>query len=214
MSATSTVALVPLRSPGLGKTRLAPALDPDLRAGLAGAMLADVARALADSPVDRILVVAGGGAAAAAGAALGLDVVTDPPHVATLDDALDAAVAAVGPARETLVVAADLPRLTSADVMAVLDLGAPVVVAPTHDGGTGGLLRCPPDVLRTAYGPRSAARHLAAARAGGIRALSVDAPGFAADVDTVADVAALRQGPVGPATARWLASVDVGRLVG
>jgi 2-phospho-L-lactate/phosphoenolpyruvate guanylyltransferase len=54
------VALVPLRAPGVGKSRLAPRLTVEQRATLAGAMLADVCHALERTPLDRIVVAAAG----------------------------------------------------------------------------------------------------------------------------------------------------------
>jgi 2-phospho-L-lactate/phosphoenolpyruvate guanylyltransferase len=202
---TSTV-LVPLRSPGRGKTRLAPSLSPAARASLAGAMLADVAGALAAAAVDEVVVVAGGPAAAAAAAALGLDALIDPPDVTGLDGALRAAVGRLGSRPELLVVAADLPRLTAADIDAVRATDADVVVAPTVDGGTGVLLRRPDDAITTRYGSGSAANHLALARRAGVTRATVRRAGAAYDVDTVADLTALRDAPVGPATRRLLAA--------
>lgn len=201
------VALVPVRSPGEGKTRLAAALSREERAALSGAMLADVAAALAASRVARVVVVAGGAPAAAAASALGLDVVLDPPTARTLDAALAAATSRLGPVPQLVVVAADLPRLTGADVDALLASRAAVAVSPTDDGGTGGLLRRPGGVIPTRYGPGSAARHLRAGRSAGVPCERVDRPGFAADVDTWADVAALTDGSVGPATAAFLRSI-------
>ncbi|MBW3619616.1 MAG: 2-phospho-L-lactate guanylyltransferase [Actinobacteria bacterium] len=203
-----TLVLVPVRSPGEGKTRLATALSQEERAALSGAMLADVTAALAASRVGHVLVVAGGAPAAAAASALGLDVVLDPPTVRTLDAAVAAAASRLGPVPELLVVAADLPRLTGADVDALLDCHAQVAVAPTDDGGTGGLLRRPGAVVATAYGPDSAAHHLAAARAAGVPHERIVRPGFAADVDTWADVTALTRGAVGAATTAFLRSIS------
>lgn len=207
MATTRTVALVPLRS--AGKTRLAPRLDREQRAGLAGAMLADVSRALTASSVDRVVVAASGAAAVAAASALDLEVVRDPVEAHGLDAAIRAAVPRLGRVERLLIVAADLPRLTPEDIAAVLRTDADVIVAPTHDGGTGGLLRKPPDVIATAYGHGSAARHLALAERSGLRAQVVHTPGFATDVDTVEDVATVRGGPLGPATAHWLATANV-----
>jgi 2-phospho-L-lactate/phosphoenolpyruvate guanylyltransferase len=209
---TPTV-LVPLRSPGRGKTRLAPRLSPAARASLAGAMLADVAAALAAAAIDEVVVVAGGPAAAAAAAALGLDALVDPPDTASLDGALRAAVGRLGPRPELLVVAADLPRLTAADLTAIRAADAAVVVAPTVDGGTGVLVRRPADVVPTRYGPGSAAHHLTLARRAGVPAATVVRVGAAYDVDTVADLTALRDAPVGPATRRLLASWGAGTTV-
>jgi len=204
-----TVALVPLRS--LGKTRLAPHLDADQRSRLAGAMLSDVARALAEAPVDRVVVAAGGDTAAAVAADLDLEVVLDPPGGAGLDAAVAAAVPRLGAIGRLLVVAADLPGLTARDVAAVLDSDAEVVVAPTGDGGTGGLARTPPEAIASAYGPGSARRHVEIAERSGLGVEVVRRPGFAADVDTIDDLVALPGGRTGPATAAWLTAAGLAR---
>jgi 2-phospho-L-lactate/phosphoenolpyruvate guanylyltransferase len=201
------VALVPLRAPGVGKSRLAPRLTVEQRATLAGAMLADVCHALERTPLDRIVVAAAGASAAAAAAALGLDVVHDPPGCAGLDAALAAASSRIGHVGTSLVVTADLPRLSPEDVLAVLTADAEVVVAPTLDGGTGVLLRRPPDAIATAYGPGSAARHLARGRAAGRRTATVHRRGLASDLDTWEDLRRLDQRAVGPATRAALAAL-------
>lgn len=201
----STVALVPLRAPGAGKTRLSGVLSAPERAALAGAMLADVCHALQQAPIDDLAVVAGGETAAAAASALGVEVLLDPPGVRDLDAAVRAAQHRLGAVDALLVVTADLPRLTADDVRAVLDQDAEVVVAPTDDGGTGGLLRRPGDAITTAYGPNSARRHQAEAKRRGRRLATVRTVGFATDVDTLADLTALATGPVGPTTAALLA---------
>jgi 2-phospho-L-lactate/phosphoenolpyruvate guanylyltransferase len=204
---TSTTALVPLRSPGRGKTRLASVLTPGERAALAGAMLADVAAAFHGTAVDEVIVVAGGPTAAAAASALGLDVVIDPPDVVSLDGALRAAAARLGWRAGLLVVAADLPAVTSDDLEAVLTGETEVVIAPTRDGGTGALLRRPGDAITTAYGRGSAARHRQLARTAGRSVTIVRRSGLAHDVDTRADLAELRRLDVGPATTRLLATL-------
>ncbi|MEX1164660.1 MAG: 2-phospho-L-lactate guanylyltransferase [Nitriliruptor sp.] len=204
--------MVPLRSPGEGKSRLAGTLSVEARAALAGAMLADVAAALRGAAVDRIVVAAGGPAAVAAAAALGLEAVSDPPGTRGLDAALAAAHARIGPIGASLVVAADLPHLRPADVAALLAADAHVAVAPTTDGGTGGLLRRPADACGTAYGPGSAQRHLDLARAAGRRSQQVTVPGFAHDVDIAADLTGLRchdRPPLGTFTTALLDQLDI-----
>lgn len=200
------VAVVPLRSPGAGKTRLAPGLGPESRAALAGAMLADVVAALRGADI-RVVVAAGGSAAAAAASALAVEVVLDAPHVRGLDGAVDHALQQVGPVAGLLVVQADLPLLTTEDVRCVLTTDAAVVVAPTADGGTSALLRRPPTVIPTAYGPGSALAHQRLARAAGARLAIVERPGLAHDVDVVDDLRRLDLDRVGPATAAVLAAV-------
>jgi 2-phospho-L-lactate/phosphoenolpyruvate guanylyltransferase len=200
------VAIVPLRSPGAGKTRLAPGLGPESRAALAGAMLADVVAALRGADLH-VVVAAGGPTAAAAASALAVEVVLDAPHVRGLDDAVDHARQHVGPVGGLLVVQADLPLLTTDDVRCVLDPDAAVVVAPSADGGTSALLRRPPTVIPTAYGPGSAHAHQRMARAAEATLATIERPGLAHDVDVLDDLRRLDLGQVGPATAAVLAAV-------
>lgn len=187
MPLTPPIALVPVRDPGQGKTRLSGVLGRQARAALAGAMLADVVSALQGAGIDRIVVLAGGPAASSAATALGVDVLLDPPGERGLDAALAAAARRIR-ATASLVVPADLPLLTPEDVTTLLATAGEVVVAATHDGGTGALLRRPAWVIDTSYGGRSAARHLLAARSAGYSAERVDLPGFATDVDDADDL--------------------------
>lgn len=193
------IAFVPLRAPGSGKTRLGPRLSPVERAELAAAMLSDVIAALRTSSVDRVVAVTSGAQAAAAASDLDVEVAPQPLGVRGLDAALSHATRGHDRA-DRLVVMADLPALGPDDIDAVLAADADVVVAATADGGTGALLRRRGVELTTAYGPGSARRHLAAARAMGWRAARIDRPGFAVDVDVYGDLTGLRQAVVGPAT--------------
>ena len=208
VTAHDLVAVVPLRSPGVGKTRLSPGLDRDTRAALAGAMLADVVAALRGAGLE-VVVAAGGPAAAAAASALQAAVVMDGPAVRSLDGAVEGARRHLGPVGGLLVVQADLPCLTADDVQAVLAPGAPVVVAPTDDGGTGALLRRPPDVMGTSFGRGSAAAHRRLADAAGVPVEVVHRPGLETDVDVLEDLRGLRHRHVGAATAAVLATLDV-----
>lgn len=200
--AAAITALVPLRTGG--KTRLSPVLGPDERAALAGAMLADVTAALARAGVARTVVLAQGPAATAAAAALGLEVLADGPGTADLDAAIAHGTERLGPVDRLLVVAADLPALSGREVERLATADAPVVIAPTHDGGTGALLRRPATAIPTAYGRASAEQHRRLAEDAGVPAEVVDLPGFARDVDRPRDLAALDPADVGPATARVL----------
>lgn len=194
------VAIVPLQTPGAGKRRLAGALDVDQRAALATAMLTDVVHALRSAGLVDVVVAAAGPRAAAAADALGVPALLDPPDHPGLNAALTAASTKLGVDRDQLIVAADLPCLTAADVTAVLGSGAEVVVAPTSARGTGLLLRRPAAAIETAYGPASADRHVALARAAGVRAGIVERLGCHHDVDTLSDLAALLELEPGPAT--------------
>lgn len=199
------VALVPLRSPGDGKTRLAPALDRSTRARLAAAMLADVVAAVQAAGLH-VVVAAGGPAAVDAATSIGVDVVEDPPGVRSLDDVIAHAQRRLPQTNGLLVVQGDLPLLTSDDVRAVCEPDAPVVLAPTDDAGTAALLRRPADVMGTAFGPGSADAHTRLARAAGITPRIVHRAGLALDVDVLADLRSLGT-TAGPSTAAVVADL-------
>ena len=177
------IAIVALRDPGEGKTRLSPALSREERAQLSRAMARDVVDALAAAGVPEVLVVAKGARAARFAHALELPVLRDRSLRAGLNAALDDALQVVGPTRTALLVCADLPGLQAADVSEVLAADADVVVAPTRDGGTGGLLLRPGARIDLAYGPGSAAAHRRRSVRAGLSLAEVVSAGFHHDVD-------------------------------
>lgn len=209
MSPTPPLALVPVRDPGRGKTRLSNVLGRDARAALIGAMLADVVTALHGAGLERIVVLAGGPAASSAATALGVDVLLDPPGEQGLNAALLAASRRIR-ASASIVVPADLPLLTPDDVIQLAETAGEVVVAATQDGGTGGLLRRPAWVIDPIYGGRSAARHLLAARKAGYSAERADIPGFTIDVDDADDLQLVSGHPaLGQVTAHVLRDIGL-----
>lgn len=202
-------ALVPFRSPGRGKTRLTGSLSRHQRAELSTAMFVDVITALKAVPIDRIVVVASGPDAAIAARALDVEVLLDPPSTTSLNEALAHAdqqlsAATRGGRGSRIIVAADLPRLTSDDIRELVSCDADVVIAPTRGGGTGGLLQRSEVHLPATYGPDSARRHEELARAAGARVTSLVITGFFDDIDTPDDLDALATGQSGPATSRLL----------
>lgn len=205
-----TVAVVPLRDPGHGKTRLKDPLTHQERARLTVAMARDVITALRGSDVQRIILAAGGPKAHRLGTSLNVEVVRDPHPGGGLDRAVAAAVARLAPDEHVLVVAADLPALVVEEITAVVAHEASVVVAATHGGGTGGLLRRPGRIIPTAYGAGSAKEHLRLATVSGASNAMVGLPGFMHDVDTVEDLARLRASQargslrIGVQTSAWL----------
>jgi len=103
-----------------------------------------------------------------------------------------AAAAGVSAAAGTpwLVIHADLPAITPADVIAAAGLAVTgTVLAPSHDGGTsliGGVVSSFP----FAYGPGSFLRHLAAVDG---RATVLVRPGLALDLDAPRDLATFEE---------------------
>jgi 2-phospho-L-lactate guanylyltransferase len=212
-----TAAILPVkRFPG-AKQRLAASVADTLRADLARAMVGDVLSALrACTALERTIVVTGEPAVAAAASYQGSLVVED-DH----EEGQSAAVArglerAVAEGFErVLCIPGDCPALDPEEVAALLREcgagdragvqapgtkdeygadGAEVVVVPDRHGtGTNGLLLTPPGVLAPAFGPGSCARHARLAREAGVTCRVERVPSLGLDVDTGADLAALRE---------------------
>jgi len=68
-----------------------------------------------------------------------------------------------------------------------------VIVPDRHGTGTNGLLLSPPDAIAPSFGPDSCERHRALALAAGIDARIERPPSLLLDIDTGADLAALRE---------------------
>ncbi|MGH8896554.1 MAG: 2-phospho-L-lactate guanylyltransferase [Egibacteraceae bacterium] len=186
-------AIVPLKALADAKRRMAGHLDQAARRKLVIWMLDRILDAcLHADAVNRVVVVAGDAQAAAEATRVGVEAVVEP--AVGLAVALATADRTAKGAEATLVVPADLPLATPADIDAVCAAGArapSVVVVPTRDGGTGALLRRPGGVVGTAFGPDSAAAHLRLAAAAGIRPVRLDLPNLGFDIDTPSDLRAL-----------------------
>jgi 2-phospho-L-lactate/phosphoenolpyruvate guanylyltransferase len=182
--------LVPVKDLGEAKRRLAPALAPVERRLLVIAMLEDVLAALAGTAgLDRPVVVSPDREVWHRADALGCRVVEEREPGPGLNASLARAAGPAAAGNGLLVVAADLPLATPAALaeVAAAAEGAEVVVVPSHDGdGTNVLAWREEATFRPAFGPGSAARHLA--EAGAVRR---DEPGLALDVDTPADLRAV-----------------------
>lgn len=185
----SIAAIVPLKALPLSKRRLAGRLADHEREALMAALFTHVLGVCrATGTVDDVWAVVGDDAGAGLADAAGVRWLPEP--AADLNAAV-AHATALANAAASLVVVADLPELAVADlemVTAAGGHGAGVVVARTHDGGTGALLRRPADVVAPAFGQASAAAHLAAARGAGVRAALLSIPGLTHDLDRPADL--------------------------
>lgn len=118
-----------------------------------------------------------------------------PEQGASLNDALrqGARDAVDRGATAILSLSSDLPYLEAADVQAMLETPADVVIATDSAKlGTNALLLRPAFVIPYRYGAGSLAAHLAEAETAGLTAAIVERPGIARDVDTPADLNALR----------------------
>jgi 2-phospho-L-lactate guanylyltransferase len=93
-----------------------------------------------------------------------------------------------------LIIPADLPLLTVADLHALCSLasvGDGFVVSPSQDGGTNALHLRLPSSLPFCFGEDSFARHLTVARAGGLAPVTYDSPTLRMDLDWPQDLATL-----------------------
>jgi 2-phospho-L-lactate guanylyltransferase len=193
-------ALVPAKSFGRAKSRLAERLGDTERAELARAMLDHVLATLfAAKGFAGVAVVTDGDDVARVARARGARVLRDgsgPP----LAGILDAALAAVrGPEVEAaLVIMSDLPEIAVADVEELREEleKVDVLAAPDlRDEGTNALGLRPPDCLVTAFGVRdSFARHVRAAQAARLSVGIHRSYGVGFDVDEPADLDRLRRG--------------------
>ena len=94
-----------------------------------------------------------------------------------------------------LILPADLPFLAKRDIdqlLAPVQQGTQLVLAPSPDGGTNALALTLPSSLRFAFGPHSFARHRQFARQLGISQQVIISPTLAFDVDWPADWELLR----------------------
>ena len=193
-------AVVPVKEPARGKTRLAPALDAAARRALMLAMLGDVLDALAQAPgLSGVLVATLDREAASVATRFGAEISRED---AGLGHSEAVAAAARRLAREQsamLTLPADIPLLQPEDVAAILEAhrgGRDFVIVPSRDGnGTNAVLCAPADLVPLRFGAPSFRPHLAAARARGIEPTVLDLPRVALDIDEPADLEALLAAP-------------------
>ncbi|MET0930638.1 MAG: 2-phospho-L-lactate guanylyltransferase [Aeromicrobium sp.] len=202
-------AIIPIKPPGLSKSRLE--VEPSAREQLARAFALDVLDAVAaTSSVLQSVVVTADTMIAAHARTRGMLTVADRPMLSAegLNDAVrvgrDWAVCR-WPSSPVAVIPADLPSITSTVLGATLErLAAAERCFVPDAGGTGTtiLTSLDPAMLRPLFGPRSAFRH---AEDGVRPVIEVDRR-IRRDVDTVADLAESRLHGVGCWTAAILAA--------
>ena len=181
--------LIPAKSFTQAKGRLAGVLDEAERAALSEALLARTVRiARAAFPGQPVVVVATDETVAQvaldAGASRAIT-----PAATGLNPQLAEAAAQVPADHDLLVLHADLPLLTMADLTALAATPGPVVIAPDHRGeGTNALLLRGSDRF-FAFGAGSCARHRAEAAARGLTPALFASPqhGLAHDLDDADD---------------------------
>jgi 2-phospho-L-lactate guanylyltransferase len=192
-------AIVPVKPLRRGKSRLSGALSEDQREELNRVLLQRTLKTLLDlKEVEQVLVVSRDSAALALARDLGARTVQEDGAPA-LNTALKRAtvVAQVYASRGVLVIPADLPLLTAADVLALLQRATEppvVVIAPDrHQKGTNALLLSPANLIEYDFGGDSFPRHCDRARRAGARLEIVDLPSLGLDLDLPEDLELVRQ---------------------
>jgi 2-phospho-L-lactate guanylyltransferase len=190
-------AAVPVKEFAGAKQRLARLLTAEERQALAAAMLEDVLAALVKAPLAGIMVNTVDPLATELARRYGARVVTvgaRDGHTGAVS-AMARILAAEG--CDMLTVPGDIPRVTSAEIAAVIEAHRPapsVSIVPAHDErGSNAVLCSPPLVMPLRFGDDSFLPHLASARALGVEPTILRLPGIALDIDQPEDVHALMQ---------------------
>jgi len=189
-------ALVPVKRLAQAKSRLRPVLSDTARRDFVLAMLEDVLRLTVGNPaIATTAVVSADDEVLAFARRLGAQPIREPQGVRGLNAALTFAADALArqEAGGLLVLPADVPLATPADIEAILAAwqGAPVVLCPSHSGGTGALGLRPPLAIPFRFGPRSFAAHRRVAAERGLAVTVLELPGLAQDIDRPEDLPAV-----------------------
>ncbi len=200
------VALVPVKPPALGKSRLVGLADDERRALAAAFALDTVAACLAASSIAEVLVATDDAAFSVELAGLGAQTVPDGVAM-DLNGTLRQSAAEARrrwPALVPVVVTADLPSLRAADLddaLGALSPGEAAYVADTDGLGTT-LYTAPYEDFDPRFGPGSALAH----DASGARPITAALPRLRRDVDDLSDLDEAMALGVGPRTAERAAS--------
>lgn len=190
--------IIPVKPLNRAKSRLASVLTPEARARLSEAMFRRVLGAVgAVRALAGTLVISRDQHALAIARDHGAHTVQESGHP-ELNTALTRATQVVLGWRGSavLILPADLPLITSADVQAIADLGrvdnTMVIATDAARDGTNALLTRPPGMVEYAYGVGSFARHVAQAEGIGARVHVYESERLALDIDVPDDLERLR----------------------
>jgi 2-phospho-L-lactate guanylyltransferase len=214
-----TLAILPVKSFGAAKQRLAPALGAGSRQALAQAMFSDVLTSLRRVPaLDSVAVVTADPVAEAAARGERVRVLRDTAQSGQSAAALIGIREAMADGFErVLLVPGDTPLIDPGEVTGLLARHRSVSIVPDRHGtGTNALVLEPPDAIEPSFGPGSRERHVAAAEAVGVTDSVEEVPTLMLDVDTSEDLTALAAALAGrrgraPATRGALTQLDRSR---
>jgi 2-phospho-L-lactate guanylyltransferase len=203
--------LLPIKDLRNAKQRLATILTPEERFALAQAMLADTTRAVRGiQSADKIFVITNYEPMMAAAEQYGWELLREETQISE-SASVDFASRLCGEQGITalLRLPLDLPLVQPADIDDLLatECAAPaVVMVPSRDGtGTNAILRTPPTLFPSHFGPNSFAKHRGEAEEAGSKIIVRRNERLEMDVDDESDLRALlRHDLASTATGKWL----------
>jgi 2-phospho-L-lactate guanylyltransferase len=209
--------LIPIKDTSRAKTRLAELLSAEERRQLVWAMFEDVGRAVKDATLpDRVVVVSSFEPAIARARSLGWDALVEESQTSE-SASVDWASRSLASRGFDVVMRlpADIPLVEARDVDELLatDLRAPAaLLVPSREGtGTNAIIRTPPDLFPSRFGPNSLALHSQEAARVKVDCLIVENTRLALDIDEPADIELFLKSGRGTRTFDALASMGVVR---
>jgi 2-phospho-L-lactate/phosphoenolpyruvate guanylyltransferase len=204
--------LIPVKQFHRAKTRLAKGYSESARAALAAALCEDFFLVVAAvKGAGRVFVVSAEPRALELARERGWETIVETEQISE-SHSVDAAArlcTAMG-VTSLLRLPVDIPLAKPADIEEILSAVEPApsaILVPSREGtGTNALLRSPPDLFPSNFGPNSFALHLAEAERCSARVRVIENPRIALDIDEDEDLTALI-GLLDPAsaTAQWIA---------
>lgn len=210
-------AVVPVKRLRLAKRRLAPVLSRHERVELARTMLHDVLTTLCGTPeLSGTIVVTADPEISRLATLFDARVIGDTAE-AGVNAAVRLGLQALDPASAAVVVPADVPFATAADMRAVIGELArcPVVLAPAlSDLGTNALAMRRPDLIAPGFGEGSFLLHQQRAREAGLACVVVRTEGLGRDIDCPNDLLCRGQSRQLSLTAALLADLRIADRLG
>lgn len=191
-----TIAILPVKSFGAAKQRLAGALGSQSRKALAEAMFADVLSTLRRvRGLDAVVVVTRDSLAESGAIRRRVPVLPDAEEAGQSNAASIGIRHALAAGFDRVLLApGDTPLLDPVELAGLLERAPAVAIVPDrHLAGTNALLLSPPDVIEPSFGPGSLARHTAAAERTGLEYSVERLRSLMLDVDTPEDLAELNR---------------------
>jgi 2-phospho-L-lactate guanylyltransferase len=189
--------LIPVKDPTDAKTRLADMLSADERRLLVWAMFDDVARAVvAARKPDRVVMVTSYSPVIERARVLGWDVLIEQSQASESASVDWASRILEERGFDTVMrLPADLPLVRAQDIDELLSIELTMpdaLLVPSRDGtGTNAVIRTPPTIFPSRFGPGSLALHKQEAARAGIGCREISNERIALDIDEPSDVEAL-----------------------